>query len=76
MNFDWDVSCLRDTLADVDMIDKDFDHFTGKVVHVSILFDQLMTVVANFNFFFDFCQSLLCVCNSTFQSGTSFGKVF
>lgn len=54
MDFNGNISCSRNTLADGYIINQRFHDFTGKVFQVGILFDYFAAIVARRYFFFEF----------------------
>ena len=54
VNFNGNVPCSRNTLANRYIINQRFHNLTGKVFQVGVLFNQFAAIITCRNFFFDF----------------------
>ena len=59
VDFDTLRICYFIPLKYIDMIYKSFDCFTAQMFHMYVLLQQLLPVVARFDFFFDHVKFLL-----------------
>lgn len=76
VNFDRYDSCSWEPLADRDIIDQHFHHFTGKAFRICVLLDDLTAVIALFDLLVDLGESPFAFFDSVFETFLFQGEIF